>query len=221
MLRPHPLASHIRTLELNFTDQNDHLFLQQIIPWDGEGEADAGVGSSASAAVDNGTTPGRDETAGDSSKSPVSPVHDCSTPRCCFTLYGQQLLDQILDGIREQIPNLKDLAITITGRMEHGPILDRFAYIPDEDTTSTDTVPAPTDAAAPTPSTELSSAESKEVGKPEEGSTPDVASQEAKRTKWELQGNLHITFEAEGTRYHVHKGGKLARRGMRESLIQV
>lgn len=206
VLHPHPFASHIRTLELNFTDQNDHLFLQQIQHPDAEGGEDAaavedhGAGGSATQ-VASGDEQGESSTA-------AAPIdHSCSTPRCCLNLFGQQLLDQILDGIQEQIPGLKDLAITITGRMDHGPILDRFAYLrEDEHVSSTPAGPASgqkeDNAINPCRATE----------KP--GSVPPLGQDDAvsTRKKWALPGDVNIKFEAEGMRHTIHRGGKLVRK---------
>ncbi|KAM7216991.1 hypothetical protein V8F06_007630 [Rhypophila decipiens] len=186
VLHPHPFASHIRTLELNFTDQNDHLFLQQIQHADLEGaenmnmiQDDTEGGSTGSEVIGE---PGESSTA----TTPIS--HQCSTPRCCLNLFGQQLLDQILDGIQAQIPSLKDLALTITGRMDHGPILDRFAYSPEEEA-----APGQEDEAMETASEELNI----------------YAAVTTSHKKWELPGDVNIKFEAEGLRYLIHKGGKL------------
>jgi len=142
--------------------------------------------------------------------------HQCSTPRCCLDLFGQQLLDQILDGIQEQVPTLKDLVITITGRMEHSPILDRFHYLPEEeDAVDAGAVEVEVKEAVEGVVEETAEETVEEtVEDSNEGSRCKRKAPALPQEKWDLPGNLAIGFEAEGTRYHVHRGGNLVRRRM-------
>ncbi|KAM7193682.1 hypothetical protein V8F20_008319 [Naviculisporaceae sp. PSN 640] len=206
VLHPHPFAGHIRTLELNFTDQNDHLFLQQIAQPDVEGGeideiGDAEIQGMGEVETDRATG----DEPGESSAMATASNHLCSTPRCCLNLFGQQLLDQILDGIQEQIPGLKDLAITITGRMDHGPILDRFAYLREEEPSDATALSARNveskDAVTANPS---SAVETDDAAGPE---APE--SEASTREKWALPGNVNIKFEAEGLRHTIRRGRKL------------
>lgn len=98
----HPFADGIRSLELNFTNPNDHLFLspvQRETPAcdaaDEQNEAKAGAGTV---------------------------VHVFSR----IEVFGPKMWAELVHGLHAATPNLRDLDITIGGRLPCDLVLDAF-----------------------------------------------------------------------------------------------
>ncbi|KAK1758852.1 hypothetical protein QBC47DRAFT_356769 [Echria macrotheca] len=101
--RPHPFLGSVRSLEFCFTNPNDHLFLAQV---QRDVRNDPPPDEAAPAA---GTVP-----------------HPCMVMPCRLDVFGQQLWRELVEGVQASIPGLRDLDVTIGGRMAHDDALARF-----------------------------------------------------------------------------------------------
>ena len=88
----HPFAAAIRSLELHFTNPNDHLFLSQV----------------RREASDCGADEGRLGAEPDSSAAISGRIE----------VFGPELWAELVEALREVTPGLRDLDITIGGRLQ-------------------------------------------------------------------------------------------------------
>lgn len=105
-------------------------------------------------------------------------------------VYGQKLWSDILQGVQAATPELRDLDVTMAGRISHSQALKRFGY--HRRTASQDKTRAADEARSVSGSDEE-----------EAGPSNDVSI-------WKLRGKLAVNFQAEQRRY-VQRGDRVVR----------
>ncbi|KAK3353732.1 hypothetical protein B0T25DRAFT_456652 [Lasiosphaeria hispida] len=158
--KPHPFLGHIRSLEFSFTNSNDHLFLAQV-------RREPGSGKAAPASVAGGPSTGG---------------HPCMTMPCRLEIFGQQLWSELVQGVQNRVPDLRDFDITIGGRMAHNAAMARFGSHEEEIAAEGDT--------------------DTDVGVWQERDAPET---------WALPGKLAVFFKTDERRY-VQEGSKMVRK---------
>lgn len=98
----HPFADGVRSLELNFSNPNDHLFLAPV-----QREAPACDATDESNVAEPGVS---------------TVVHVFSR----IEVFGPEMWAGLVQGLRAATPGLRDLDIVIGGRLQRDLVLDAF-----------------------------------------------------------------------------------------------
>ncbi|KAK3389912.1 hypothetical protein B0H63DRAFT_519147 [Podospora didyma] len=155
---PHPFLSHLRSLELSFSNPNDRLFLARINPQQHLGANDD-----------------RD----DQNRLNI----------------GEQLWTDMLQAVHSAVPRLRDLDITLGGRMAatQEQVLSRFGHQQDD----------------------LANETEEGVNEIYPVTTYDLATQDPDKTSpstefWRLRGKLAVHFKLDQQRY-IQRGDRMVR----------
>lgn len=182
--QPHRYLSALRSLEFNFCNANDYLFLSKV--WRNS------LNRSAAAAVTtrliNPAADGNPEAEAASSSSSSPPTRPAATVvhKMKNRLLGKQLWDKLLTSMQEAAPNLRDLDICIAGRIKRQHILSGFGY------------PGSSDDSGVIEEQGLGESSRQHQGEPE--AIKPVSA------PWKLRGNLTVMFNPDGD-YFVQQDG--------------
>lgn len=130
--RPHSFLGHLRSLELSFTNPNDHLYLTK------RGEDEAAAADDEHHAVGGASTGDDDNSALMNMlarPAPPAPGGGCGleTYPPSSIRFGEKLWGDLLRGMRAASPNLRDLSVTVAGRISRGTVLSSFGRYESED----------------------------------------------------------------------------------------
>ncbi|KAL2015249.1 hypothetical protein VTK56DRAFT_5946 [Thermocarpiscus australiensis] len=129
--RPHSFLDSLRSLELSFSNPNDHLYLSKVWREDAVSEQpDEGSHADGNAPTTSRTDlPG---SAAEPAEPETAPAHACIAVLCQINVFGQQLWADVLRGVQATSPNLRDLEVTIGGRISRHKILGGFGHCEDD-----------------------------------------------------------------------------------------
>ena len=126
---------------------------------------------------------------------------------CHSTIFGAQLWDDVLRAVRAACPRLRDLDVTIGGRIARARVLGRFGRCEDEGGEQDED--GPWEGGLPDGSGEAREAE--KPGRADEGAGLNLMGEGGgDQGVWKLPGKVSVRFKFGNARF-VQEGGRMVR----------